>query len=561
MKYLWSKRIVMGIVVLFLVLTGCEGTPVKIGESFTLSISFDPEGGIVKVDPEEPNYSEGSVVQLTALANDGWNFIEWKGDFEETDPQINVPITKDMEIEAVFDVNVDPVTGFAGGDGTEDDPYLLGTVEQMARLWDEEHLDGFFKQIASIDFDLITIAQNEGWQPIGDEDKPFSGTYDGNNRRIRNLSINRPGADNVGLFGYTSEEAIIKNVNLLSVNIVGGEFTGGLVGYNNGEILNCFVDGTITALEDDEESLERRVGGLVGENTGVIEGSGSEANVTGEREVGGLVGDNSFEGVITDSFAKGEINAEKNLGGLVGVNYGEVFDSFAAGKVETINYDPDENGYGAGGLVGVNYSGQYFGKNYVAKIINCYATGDVFGDEYDIGGLVGYNRGGEIRESFATGNVTGDNRIGGLVGRNSYTSYFGGIIEDCYSWGNVSGVERIGGLVGAHVYFDTVHGHPRPIIENCYSIGQVIGSGGGLIGDATSFEVYSSYWDLNTSGKEDSDFGEGRTTKQLQAGNPGDILDEDGNPDLDGDEMFEDWDSDIWDFGTSNDYPILINTP
>jgi len=553
MEYLLSKRIVIGITFLFLlILMGCEGAPGVSNFQLVITLNY-PEGGDVTVTPLQLSYPENSEVILKADANEGWNFIEWAGDASGQEDEITITMDADKAVEANFAVNIDPDTGFAGGEGTENEPYLVGTVEQIAKLGDEENLDGFFKQIADIDFSAVTVAQNKGWEPIGDSDNPFSGTYDGNNRRIRNLTINRPGTEDVGLFGYSSEEAIIKNVNLLSVNIVGGRNTGGLVGFNSGEILNCFVDGNITGLEDDEESLERKVGGLVGENNGLIEGSGSEANVTGRREVGGLVGDNDYEGVITDSFAKGEINAEQELGGLVGANYGEISNSFATGKVETINYDPGENGNAVGGLVGSNDPG---GLD-LGKIINCYATGEVLGDGEDIGGLVGNNRGGEIRKSFATGNVTGLEDVGGLVGRNTSE----GLIENCYALGKVSGSNYIGGLVGNNQRTGISPNYRYSVIDKCYSIGEIIGDGGGLLGRSTSFSVYDSYWDLNTSGKDDSDFGEGRTTKQLQAGTPGDILDEDGNPDSDGDEMFEGWDSDIWDFGSSGEYPSLKGTP
>ncbi len=58
------------------------------------------------------------------------------------------------------------------------------------------------------------------------------------------------------------------------------------------------------------------------------------------------------------------------------------------------------------------------------------------------------------------------------------------------------------------------------------------------MGLASSSSVYDSYWDLNTSGKDDSAFDEGRTTKQLQAGISDALLDEKGIPDPDGDEVF-----------------------
>ncbi len=530
----------------FLILMGCEGLPG--GENFTLVITQnDPFVGEVSVNPLQLTYPKGTEVTLKAEANEGWNFIEWTGDASGQEDETTVTMDSNKVVEVYFEVNDDPGTGFAGGEGTEEKPYLVGTSEQLAKLRDESNLDGFFKQIADIDFDSITITQNEGWEPIEDEDNKFSGTYDGNNRRIRNLTIYRPGTEFVGLFGYTDDDSIIRNVVLRSVNIVGGRNTGGLVGFNSGEILNCFVDGTLTALKDDGNSLERKVGGLVGENYGEIKDSGADVDVKGEKEVGGFVGDNDFEGVITNSYAKGEVKAEEVIGGFVGNNYGLISGSFATGKVSTINYDPGENGYEVGGFAAYNEG----------EIINCYATGDVFGDECDIGGLVGHNKGGEIIGSFATGDVTGLEDVGGLVGRNS----FGAIIENCYAWGNVSGSGYIGGLVGFNEKTGQDLDSKYSVIDKCYSIGEIIGDGGGLLGRSISPSVYDSYWDINTSGKNESVFGEGRTTKQLQAGTPDDVLDADGNPDPDGDEIFEEWDPAIWEFGRSSEYPALKGTP
>ncbi len=60
-------------------------------------------------------------------------------------------------------------------------------------------------------------------------------------------------------------------------------------------------------------------------------------------------------------------------------------------------------------------------------IADCYATGDVAGDEA-VGGLAGGST-GDISNSFAAGNVTGEDKLSGLVGR---TFWFGGAIENCY---------------------------------------------------------------------------------------------------------------------------------
>ena len=61
-----------------------------------------------------------------------------------------------------------------------------------------------------------------------------------------------------------------------------------------------------------------------------------------------------------------------------------------------------------------------------------------------VGGLVGYNNGGTISASYATGAVTstsGEN-VGGLAGENE------GTISASYATGDAAGNRFVGGLVG-----------------------------------------------------------------------------------------------------------------
>ena len=72
------------------------------------------------------------------------------------------------------------------------------------------------------------------------------------------------------------------------------------------------------------------------------------------------------------------------------------------------------------GLLDVKVKGDYFvgnlvGRNWYGTITNSYATGDVEGSQYDIGGLVGGN-GGYITNSYAVSTVTGSLYVGGLAG-------------------------------------------------------------------------------------------------------------------------------------------------
>ena len=177
-----------------------------------------------------------------------------------------------------------------------------------------------------------------------------------------------------------------------------------------------------------------------------------------------------------------------------------------------------------GGLVGFNRSGNIYG---------CYVTGSVSGRNW-VGGIAGDNT-GRISDSYATASVNGDERVGGLVGSSSY------IVEASYATGEVVGNSMVGGLARENT----------DRIMSSYSTGRVIAtsSGGGLVGSSRG-KVADSYWDTDTSGQLGSAGGTGQTTANLQAptGYEG---------------IYAEWNSDgkdRWQFGGADEYPVLRGT-
>jgi hypothetical protein len=192
------------------------------------------------------------------------------------------------------------------------------------------------------------------------------------------------------------------------------------------------------------------------------------------------------------------------VGGLVGENYGSIYTCSTEGTVSIY-------GLSAGGLCHSNYG----------NITTSYSTAMVSGYECPAGGLVGYNY-GSISSSYSTGSVYGEGAAGGLVGHNLgsiTTSYSTSIVDvyefvagglvgindgsitTSYSTGAISGVEHIGGLVG----------YNTSDITSCYSTGSVRGTSlggtyesdlvGGLVGENSSGDITSSFWDIETSGE------------------------------------------------------------
>lgn len=137
-----------------------------------------------------------------------------------------------------------------------------------------------------------------------------------------------------------------------------------------------------------------------------------------------------------------------------------------------------------------------------STITSCYVTGSISG-RLVVGGLVGVNS-GMIAKCYSSCTVSGYSPVGGLVGENATT------IRDSYSSGSVYGDNDVGGLVGYSYYAS---------IDRCYSCCSVLGKSsiGGLVGSSYPGKHSNSYWDVNTSGTNYSDGGEGRTTTQMKS--------------------------------------------
>ncbi len=138
-----------------------------------------------------------------------------------------------------------------------------------------------------------------------------------------------------------------------------------------------------------------------------------------------------------------------------------------------------------------------------SKIANCYSTGRVTGDDY-VGGLIGKSQYSKIEYCFSDCNVNGSYYTGGFIGEND------GTIENCYSAGTVSGVSAVGGFVGEY----------NGWMENCYSKSKILtASGQGFCGNSY-INMSNCFWDVNVSGvgtSGDDNYGAvGKTTEQLK---------------------------------------------
>jgi hypothetical protein len=139
----------------------------------------------------------------------------------------------------------------------------------------------------------------------------------------------------------------VKNLGVVDANITGsGPLIGGLVGYNWGDVTQCYSTGAVSGKD--------RVGGLVGANDGE-NGRGTLAQcystgaVSGGSDVGGLVGANAERGeLVAECYSTGAVSGKNCVGGLLGFNCGHatVTECYSTGAVSGVS--------DVGGLVGGN---------------------------------------------------------------------------------------------------------------------------------------------------------------------------------------------------------------
>ncbi len=276
-----------------------------------------------------------------------------------------------------------PLTKFAGGNGTQKSPYIVNTygdLQQIANSPAAHYIQG-----RSIDMGKYA----QLWKPI----EGFSGSYDGQNYSLENMTIADPQAYYVGLFGDLEAGANVSNLYIKNPIVKA---------YNNNQFVSVLAGGaqsdTITNIHvynaniiAAEEGVAPTVGGIISFaasfstldicsfNEGII-------NLPAAENVGGIVGDARTSTLINACAASGSFTANNTLGGILG--------SQGAG-VEITNCHANVNLKAEntiGGIVGENGSRSLIKNNLVEGTIvgtaparaQYYQKGGTF-----IGGVVG----------------------------------------------------------------------------------------------------------------------------------------------------------------------------
>ncbi len=345
----------------------------------------------------------------------------------------------------IMKVTVDKDKAFTlEGEGTKEAPYLIknaSDLSQLAAFVNEKHF-----AYSDTHFALTSdITLPKEWTPIGSTKDgstdaeygmniaPFSGIFDGEyNGKIHTVTVPENG---LPLFGY------VRNAEIRNLNIYGKKIAGyGLINnydidygedgnYQTGVPKIATID-NVTIKKGTKTLRAGFVGGFgSGENTVEIRNCTAEENViigySHERgSIGSFAG--SLNGTMINCKSAADVYGTSNVGGLAG-NKGQ-----SMGPCSITNCEFTGNvvatGRHVGGIIGSGYDGGGTAPNTpVVSIKNCLVTGNITGADR-VGGILGAEPGcedcwangaGSILDSLFTGKINAtksDSDVGAIIG-------------------------------------------------------------------------------------------------------------------------------------------------
>lgn len=324
-------------------------------QPFTVTITNPANCNITVLDGERTvanggTADYGSKLRFVAETEDGYMVSKFKVDGVDMSAD-NIVITKSIIVTAEVvssTANVwDGTTALVYGEGlgSQEKPYLIYTPQQLSLLSKSVKAGNnypgvYFKLVNDINLGGKAITAQQ-WTPIGINvggvKMAFKGSFDGANKSISDLYINDKLVSYLGLFGYISTGAEVKNIYVVSGSINGAGMLGGVVGHNEaGTVKNCLSGVNITG-------GGANLGGIVGNNTGlagvngIVDGCANFGNITGaSSSVGGVVGANAMgENMVKNSYNSGRVSSTGvGLGGVVGKCEGVIYNCYNSGTVE-----------------------------------------------------------------------------------------------------------------------------------------------------------------------------------------------------------------------------------
>ncbi len=420
---------------------------------------------------------------------------------------------------------------FARGSGTVDDPYLIGTIEEL-NLFSQEapkSINKYYKLSSDIRLNDNLENPTSSWVPI----ENFRGHLDGNNHRIENLYIHLESVDtniyrqDIGLLSYAASSASISDLTVenalfeLDVQEITRSASldmGVLVGESYAEIDRCTVRGSVTMrnLNPLQGMNVTTIGGIVGLNGGTVSDSTMKAMLECAGEIntnyantgiGGIAGTNRK--TLKYCTNSGQITMEQ--GAAAGIAY-YVYD--VASVIQACHNVAEASVTSfTGDAAGIAVRGK-------GKIENCHNEGTVkaAAEKQTAAGIAASFSNGIMVECINEGTLEGTGKLAGIVGTagqsdadgititrcenradltvesTTWNGYLSGVVGEiscggndtgtvrislCSNTGSLSGVE-VGGIVGSIENKEAeVH------IEQCHNDGviEATASAAGIVRD------------------------------------------------------------------------------
>lgn len=398
-------------------------------------------------------------------------------------------------------------TEYAGGDGTEENPYQISNGSELALLakkvnalqvtykkkffiltediylndttnwknWNIEAPENSWKAIGIYDADKEGLRVKNGILCYEDENNPyqlFYGTFDGDGHKIIGMYI-RNAKNSQGLFGAMSN-GCVKNLIIEKSFIKGTENVGSICGYAQDKTLfvNCKSNATVIGRSS--------VGGIVGSAlcSSRITDCSNTGKINGTSSVGGVVGNSSnfVKGyAVKNCTNSGEITSTLEgvfIGGVIGSCWGSINNCHNTGNLVISGRK-----YYIGGVAGeINWSD--------SKIINCSNSGKIHtgNNAGSIGGIIGTSSGRKIYNCINIGNIEIGNNcggIGGILGDATEST-----IKNVINLGNITTGKKCTSIAGICYEGKSFH--------HCINGGQIRVKNGMKIGNMYAQE-YSNY--------------------------------------------------------------------
>ena len=362
-------------------------------------------------------------------------FTVKNGTFEQEYTYHNVPLQRNYKTNIIgniltstldFEITIDPIFKKPDYEGyyVEDGKAVVASADGLKAVAEaiNNEVDGFTLDMDIVldgDIDLaVTRTAVSNWEPIGTEEKPFTGSLDGKGHTIKNLNIveteAKEGKAFIGFFGY-AKDATIKNVVFENVNLnipcLDIDHSQGHIGAVAGSLEGTSTIENVTVKGDIKVEATQDANGA--SRVAVVAGGNSYGNVT-MKNVHVIANEGSY------------LIANNNTGALAGQLQGKnVFENCSS------NIDVTVNKFFAGGIIGLAAGD--------SKFVNCHTTGDVAvvagregraHDQYRVGGIAGGWADGAknvctLENCSYTGKVSGKNSDGSVANPLDYMGYVG----------------------------------------------------------------------------------------------------------------------------------------